>query len=101
MRWKMRLNALRLHATCPVLRVIFDMLKTTGSLRAIATGGALLAGLGAAAGDTPASTIHRDVAIIGGGASGAYSAVRLREDFGLSVVLVEKEAFLVRRPGRS
>ncbi|KAK0625781.1 hypothetical protein B0T14DRAFT_422877 [Immersiella caudata] len=39
-------------------------------------------------------TIRRDVVVIGGGASGAYSAVRLREDYGLSVALVEKEAQL-------
>ena len=42
------------------------------------------------------TTIHRDVAIIGGGASGAYSAVRLREDFGLKVILIEKDSILVR-----
>jgi hypothetical protein len=41
-------------------------------------------------------TIHKDVVVIGGGASGAYSAVRLREDFGLRVAVVEKEAQLVR-----
>jgi len=41
------------------------------------------------------SIIHRDVAIIGGGASGAYSAVRLREDMGVSIVLIEKESILV------
>ena len=40
-------------------------------------------------------TIKKDVAIIGGGGSGAYSAVRLREDFGVSIVLVEKEDILV------
>ncbi|KAK4120595.1 FAD/NAD(P)-binding domain-containing protein [Parathielavia appendiculata] len=34
--------------------------------------------------------ITRDVAIIGGGASGAYAAVRLKEDFNKSIVLVEK-----------
>ena len=43
------------------------------------------------------TVIQKDVAIIGGGASGAYSAVRLREDFDLSVVLIEKEAILVGR----
>lgn len=40
-------------------------------------------------------TITRDVAIIGGGASGAYSAVRLREDFGVSILLIEKDDRLV------
>lgn len=45
-------------------------------------------------GDVP--TIHRDVAIIGGGAAGGYSAARLREDYNLSVVLIEKSPTLVR-----
>jgi heterodisulfide reductase subunit A-like polyferredoxin len=39
--------------------------------------------------------IFKDVAIIGGGASGAYSAVRLREDMGKSVVVIEKAARMV------
>jgi hypothetical protein len=39
--------------------------------------------------------ITKDVAILGGGASGTYAAVRLREDYGKSVVLIEKEAVLV------
>ena len=43
-------------------------------------------------------TIHKDVAIIGGGASGSYSAVRLREDFGVSVVIIEKDEMLVSLP---
>lgn len=41
------------------------------------------------------SIIERDVVIIGGGASGAHAAVRLREDFGKSVVIVEKQENLV------
>jgi heterodisulfide reductase subunit A-like polyferredoxin len=41
------------------------------------------------------TVIQKDVAVLGGGASGAYSAVRLREDLGLSVVLIEKEDILV------
>src|SRR3569833_2055665 len=40
--------------------------------------------------------IQRDVVIIGGGASGAHAAVRLREDFKKSVILVEKQSILVR-----
>ncbi|KAK3366464.1 hypothetical protein B0H63DRAFT_371864, partial [Podospora didyma] len=40
------------------------------------------------------NTICKDVAIIGGGASGSYSAVRLREDFGVSVVFIEKDVTL-------
>jgi heterodisulfide reductase subunit A-like polyferredoxin len=40
-------------------------------------------------------TVYKDVAIIGGGASGSYSAVRLREDYGVSVILIEKDTRLV------
>ncbi len=43
----------------------------------------------------PADTIHRDIAIIGGGASGAHAAVRLREDFNKSIVVIEKRDKLV------
>jgi Pyruvate/2-oxoglutarate dehydrogenase complex, dihydrolipoamide dehydrogenase (E3) component, and related enzymes len=39
--------------------------------------------------------ISRDVVVVGGGAAGAYAAVRLREDYGKSIALVEKEARLV------
>ncbi len=41
------------------------------------------------------SVIYRDVAILGGGASGAHAAVRLRQDFNKTVVVVEKNAKLV------
>lgn len=40
--------------------------------------------------------IFKDVAIIGGGASGSYAAVRIREDFGKTVALIEKRDRLVR-----
>lgn len=43
------------------------------------------------------SVIFKDVAIIGGGASGAYAAVRLRDDYGKSIALVEKQDRLVSR----
>lgn len=39
--------------------------------------------------------IERDVVILGGGASGAHTAVRLREDYNKSVVIVEKQNHLV------
>ena len=40
--------------------------------------------------------IEKDVIIIGGGAAGSHAAVRLREDYGKSVVLIERESKLVR-----
>ena len=40
-------------------------------------------------------TIERDVVIVGGGAAGSHAAVRLREDEGKSVVIIEKENNLV------
>lgn len=57
----------------------------------------LFIALGAAAEATKYgnSAIDTDVAIIGGGGSGAYAAVRLREDFGKKIVVVEKENRLV------
>lgn len=42
------------------------------------------------------AAIDTDIAIIGGGGSGAYAAVRLREDFGKDIVVVEKQNRLVR-----
>jgi heterodisulfide reductase subunit A-like polyferredoxin len=39
--------------------------------------------------------VVRKVAIIGGGASGSHAALRLKEDFGHSVVVIEKENHLV------
>ncbi|KAJ6436977.1 restless-like transposase [Purpureocillium lavendulum] len=40
--------------------------------------------------------LERDVVIVGGGASGSYAAVRLREDYGKRVALIEREEILVR-----
>jgi hypothetical protein len=40
-------------------------------------------------------TIYKDVAIVGGGASGAHAAVRLREDYKKSIIIVEKQYNLV------
>jgi hypothetical protein len=43
-------------------------------------------------------TLSRDVVIIGGGASGSYAAVRIRDDFGKTIALIEKEDILVSNP---
>ena len=40
-------------------------------------------------------TIYKDVVILGGGASGSHAAVRLREDYNKSIIIVEKQANLV------
>lgn len=42
----------------------------------------------------PKDVIVRDIAIIGGGASGTYAAVRLQEDFHRSVIVVERKMAL-------
>lgn len=41
------------------------------------------------------NVLVKDVVIIGGGASGAYAGVRLRDDFGKSVAIVEMQDRLV------
>lgn len=43
----------------------------------------------------PPEFLFKDVVIVGGGASGSYAAVRLRDDFGKSIALIEKEEILV------
>lgn len=42
--------------------------------------------------------IAKDIVIVGGGASGAYAAFRLREDYGKSIALIEKQGALVGSP---
>lgn len=55
--------------------------------------------LGLAIGSVTAVTaldvVVKDVVVVGGGASGAYAAFRLREDYGQDIVLIEKESALV------
>lgn len=41
------------------------------------------------------NVLNKDVVIIGGGASGSYAAVRLRDDYGKSIALVEMQDKLV------
>ncbi|KAL2163202.1 hypothetical protein VTH06DRAFT_5258 [Thermothelomyces fergusii] len=53
-------------------------------------GGLLVAATAVSATSWIPDVIIRDVAIIGGGASGAYAAIRLKEDFKKSVVVIEK-----------
>ncbi|KAF4452167.1 hypothetical protein F53441_4905 [Fusarium austroafricanum] len=54
---------------------------------------AYLAGHGALA--TPKDSVQEvDVAIVGGGATGCYAAVRLREDYKKKVLVIEKESRL-------
>ncbi len=55
----------------------------------------LLAAASVVAGGWLPDIITRDVAIIGGGASGSYAAIRLKEDYKKSIVLVEKAGRLV------
>lgn len=40
--------------------------------------------------------IEKDVVIVGGGAAGSHAAVRLREDYNKTVMLIEKESILVK-----
>lgn len=53
---------------------------------------------GVITGDCPLPTVSKDVVIVGGGAGGTYAAIRLREDYGRSILLVEMEAVLVNIP---
>lgn len=46
----------------------------------------------------PPNVLTKDVVIIGGGASGAYAAVRLRDDYNRSIALIEKQDHLVSIP---
>jgi hypothetical protein len=66
-----------------------QMLKIMAGSGAAVAAGAARPAIGLAAGSGPSQIIERDVCVIGGGASGCYTAVRLG-DFGKSVVLVER-----------
>lgn len=66
-----------------------DVLRILGG-SAVAAGGGLQLSSQAYAANAAGPDIHRDVCIIGGGSSGCYAAVRLR-DQGLSVAVVERQ----------
>lgn len=55
----------------------------------------LVAALCAAYAAADDKVLHKDVVIVGGGATGAHAAFRLREDMNKSIALVEKQAILV------
>jgi FAD dependent oxidoreductase len=61
---------------------------------------ALVSAAGSAAIVTALDVVAKDVVVIGGGASGAYAAFRLREDYGQSIALIEKEETLVSTSSR-
>lgn len=44
---------------------------------------------------TAAQAIDVDVAVVGGGGSGGYAAVQLRENYGKKIVVIEKQTQLV------
>jgi hypothetical protein len=58
--------------------------------------GGLLAAATVVAGSWFPDIVVKDVAVIGGGASGSYAAIRLKEDFKKSVVVIEKAKKMVR-----
>lgn len=46
-----------------------------------------------------AQAIDVDVAVVGGGGSGGYAAVQLRENYGQKIVVIEKQKQLVHKMG--
>jgi hypothetical protein len=74
--------------------MLFSNSWISGSPPAILLWALIFSGV-AIAGQYPLPILHKDVVILGGGASGTYAAVRLREDYGKSVLLVERESILV------
>jgi hypothetical protein len=70
-----------------------DVLKIVAASGAAVATGLVQPGIAQAAGNDRRRVIRRDVAIIGGGSSGTYAAIRLR-DLGKSVVVVEAKGRL-------
>ena len=57
----------------------------------------LLAAVPLVAAGSPPNVFYKDVVVVGGGASGAYAAVRIRDDFGKSIARIEKQDILVSK----
>jgi len=70
-------------------------MRAAGSLLAVAS---LAVAAPALSQSAASKTINVDVAIVGAGASGAYAAIRLKEDFGKTIAVIEKSDALVRPP---
>jgi choline dehydrogenase-like flavoprotein len=45
----------------------------------------------------PCEIIQKDIVIVGGGGSGSHAAVRLREDYNKSIILIEQQPILVSK----
>lgn len=72
-------------------------MKVSSTLFALAPAIGAVAGVAIADCDfAPSDIIEKDVVIIGGGASGTYAAVMLREEYNVSIEVVEIKDRLVR-----
>ena len=70
-------------------------MRAAGSLLAVAS--LAVAAPGSLPQSIATSTVTVDIAIVGAGASGAYAAIRLKEDFNKSIAIIDKASDLVRR----
>lgn len=77
--------------------IILPAMSTMPSRRAASLWLAITTAVGVTSAFQLPDIINRDVVIVGGGASGAYAAVRLRDDYGKSIALVEIREGLVRK----
>lgn len=72
------------------LRILWATSLTLSFFSGLVSGGDSVTGLASA---DPNDTIYRDVVVIGGGSTGTYTAVRLR-DYNNTVAVIEKKDFL-------